>query len=143
MADETKAIQQVISRYHQAITDKDLKATLSCVGPTYFQGFRTAKDGSNDPTAWTAGMFTTPERARQSIAKAFQSPDSTYINQIEFLHTSVGENAALVVTKETGKGQVGSWREITNLWCMAKIRGRWKIVSSLHNLGKGRMSEGK
>jgi ketosteroid isomerase-like protein len=142
MADETKVIQQVISRYHQAITDKDLKTTLSCIGPTYFQGFRMPK-GGNDPTAWAAGTFTTLEEVRKRIAKAFKSPDSTYINQIEFLHTSVSENAALVVTKETGKGQIGSWKGVINLWCMAKVRGRWKIVGSLHHIGKGRISAEK
>ena len=124
MANEIKDIQQVVSRYHQAITDKDLKTALSCLDQTYL-----------------SGGFTTPEAMHKAMAKGFSSPKTAYANTIEFLHTGVGENAAVVVTKETGsstwlKGQTGSWKGITNLWCLAKVRGRWKITHSLHNLAK-------
>ena len=147
MANETKAIQQVVSQYHQAIADKDLKTALSCIGPTYFQAGRMAKGSASDPTTWVAGGFTTPENMRKDMAKYFKSTATAYANRIEFLHTSVGKNAALVVARETGsatglKGQTSSWKGITNLWCMAKVRGRWKIVASLHQVSKGRRSVG-
>lgn len=147
MADETEQIQQVVSRYHRAIAEKDLKTAVGCIGPTYFRGGRMGKGGASDPAAWVAGDFATPEGVRKSIARAFGSPKAAYANAIDFLHTSVAKNAALVVTMETGsatgpKGQAGSWKGITNLWCMAKVRGRWKIVASLHHVGKGRVSAG-
>lgn len=140
MASQIKGIQQVISRYHQAITDKDLKTMLSCVGPTYFRAGRMAKGSASDPTSWVAGDFTTPESLRKSMVEFFRSK-STYANTIEFLHTNIGKTAALVVARETGsfttpKGQTSSWKGIINLWCMAKVRGRWKIVASLHQVGK-------
>lgn len=124
MASEITEIQQVILRYHQAITDKDLKAALSCLSQTY-----------------VSGTFTKPEAMHKAMAKGFRSPQTAYANTIEFLHTGAGKNAAVVVTKETGsstwlKGQTGFWKGITNLWCLAKVRGRWKITHSLHNLAK-------
>ena len=147
MADEIQQIQQVVSRYHRAIAEKDQKTAVGCIGPTYFRAGRMGKGGASDPTAWVAGDFSTPEGVRKSIARAFGSAKSVYANSIEFLHTSVGKNAALVVTRETGsgtgpKGQTGSWKGVTNLWCMAKVRGRWKIVASLHHVGKGRVTAG-
>lgn len=124
MANEIKEIQQVVSRYHQAITDKDLKIALSCLSQTYL-----------------SGGFTTPEAMQKAMAKGFSSPKTAYANTIDFLHIGVGKSAAVVVTKETGsstwlKGKTVSWRGITNLWCLAKVRGRWKITHSLHNIGK-------
>lgn len=144
MASQIKDVQQVISRYHQAIADKDLKTALSCVGPSYFRAGRMAKGSASDPTSWVAGDFTAHESLRKSMAPLFRSK-SSYANTIEFLHTNIGKNAALVVARETGsftapKGQTGSWKGIVNLWCMAKVRGRWKIVASLHQVSKGRSS---
>lgn len=77
-------VQQVVSRYHQAIADKDLKTALSCLGRTY------------------VGGLTTPEALRKALAKGLMSTKSGYANTIEFLHTGVGKNAAVVVTRETG-----------------------------------------
>jgi ketosteroid isomerase-like protein len=125
MASQIKEIQQVVSRYHQAFADKDLKTALSCLGLTYVGGLTT----------------TTPEAIRKAIAEGLRSTKTAYANTIEFLHTGAGKNAAVVVTRETGsiiwlKGQKSSWRGITNLWYLAKVRGRWKITHSLHNLSK-------
>jgi hypothetical protein len=124
MASQIKEIQRVVSRYHQAVADKDLKIALGCLSPTY-----------------VAGKYTTPEAVRKTIVRNFGSAKTAYANTIEFLHTGVGRNAAVVVTRETGsftglKGQKGSWKGITNLWCLAKVRGRWRISHSLHVIGK-------
>lgn len=126
MADETKAIQEVVLRYHQAITDKDLKTTLGCVGPTLY----------GNPKE-TAAM-------QKQIARVFKSPKTTYANKIEVLHTSIAKKAALalVVTKETGSatwlnGRTLSWKGAINLWCLAKVRGKWRIIRSMHNISKG------
>lgn len=132
MTTETNEVEQVVSRYHQAFTDKDLKAALSCVGRGYY------------------GDAKSTEAMRKRLARAFKSPKTSYANKIEFVYTSVAKRPglAMVVTKETGggtwlNGRKGSWKGITNLWCLAKVRGRWKIIRSLHHLGKGRVSSSR
>ena len=121
MGDETQAIQQVISRYHQAITDQDADAAINCIGTTYLR-FGKMED------QWRAGFNNHGEWADQ-----FRSGlPSDYTNSIEFMNTNVEENTAVVVTKETGSGGAGSWEDVTNLWFLAQQEGEWKIVGSGH-----------
>lgn len=138
MADEVQdqEVQQVVSRYHQAVTDADAEAALACLGDTYFRFGRRSEGSADDPTRWGGAGFGTHEELRQWL-----SGGGTYTNTIEFLHTDVQEKAAVVVTKETGSGssgdQSGSWKGVTNLWCVAQIEGAWRIVGSAHHIMGG------
>ena len=136
MADEVQEVQQVVSRYHQAITDADAEAALECLGDTYFRFGRSSEGRADDPTRWGGAGFRTREDMRQWF-----SGGRTYTNTIEFLHTDVQEKAVVVVTKETGSGSSGegssSWEGVTNLWCVAQIEGAWRIVGSAHHIAEG------
>ena len=129
MATQTSEIEQVVSRYHQAIAEKDLKTTLGCIGHGYW------------------GDAKATEAMKKRTVRAFKSAKTAYANKIEFVHTTVAEKAglALVVTIETGSSSgwgrgTLSWKGATNLWCLTKSRGKWRIIRSVHNLGKGRAS---
>ena len=139
MPEDVQEIQQVVSRYHQALTDADAEASLQCLGDTYFRFGRRIEGSADDLTRWGAAGFGTREDMRQWL-----SGGGTYTNTIEFLHTDVQENAAVVVTKETGSSSSGersfSWEGVTNLWCVAQVEGTWRIVGSAHHIaGKGTM----
>ena len=59
-------------------------------------------------------------------------------NQIEFLHTSLNGQTAVVVVNETGSSTLGdqenSWENARNIWYLTKEDGEWRIAASLHNL---------
>jgi len=123
MADETQAVQQVISRYHQAIADKDADAALNCFGETYLQfGKREDRWGGN-----FHGSSESTDALRSYISSV-----RTYTNSVEFIDTNINENTAVVVTKETGAEGGDPWEGVTNLWFVANQGGEWKIVGSGH-----------
>ena len=125
MADETQAVQQVISRYHQAMTDKDADAALNCIGETYLQ-FRKRED------RWE-GNFHSSSEPTDEVRSMISSDDHTYTNSIEFLDTNIAnKSTAVVVTKETGSETGSAWEGVTNLWFVANQGGEWKIVGSGH-----------
>ena len=138
MADDVQEIQQVVSRYHQAITDKDVETAIGCLGETYFRFGRGGEGAADDPTRWGWPGFGT----REDMGQWF-SGGGTYTNTIEFLNTDVRKNAALVVTQETGSSSGGdgasSWEGVTNVWCMAHIDDSWRIVGSVHHVAGGQM----
>lgn len=132
MTVHAKEIEQVVSRYHQAIAEKDLKTTLSCVGQGYY------------------GDAKATEAMKKRMVRAFKSSKTAYANRIEFIHTTVAGKAglALVVTIETGSSSgwgrgTLAWTGAANLWCLTKSRGKWRIIRSVHNLGKGRASHAR
>lgn len=138
MKDIAQEVQQVISRYHQAITDRDVEMALSCLADTYVQLGRT-QGPPGDPTRWRTGALRTPAERRKQFSEVISSPLSSYENTLDFQHAYINENAAVVVARETGsstneKGEKHSWEGITNLWCLARIGGAWKITSSIHYL---------
>ena len=124
MGDETQAVQQVISNYHQAITDKDADAALNCMGETYLQ-FGKMED------RW-GGRFRNSSETADRFRSGLSSSDDSYTNSIEFIDTNIDEGTAAVVTKETGSSGANSWEGVTNLWFVANQGGQWKIVGSGH-----------
>lgn len=128
MADDVQAIRVLVSRYHQAITDRNVEVEHAC-----FAGnrFRFAGNRSDDPTQWVAvGSFSEDEI--RAWGKSLPE-EVTYINHIEFLHTDVRNNLGLAVTRETGSTSWGgSWKNSVNVWFTAKIEGEWKIIGSFH-----------
>ena len=129
------AVQRVVSRYHQAVTDKDVEAALRCLGESHFL-LGLGAGSTSDPTLWRAGPFRTRDDMRKWLSEI-----SAYNVTLEFLHTDVRENEAVVVAKETGSGtgadgSTHSWEGVTNLWCLAEIEGDWRIIGSMHHIGE-------
>lgn len=129
MVKGAQAVQRVISRYHRATEKKDADTALGCLGRNYFRAGR-GSGAANDPTRW--GVGSQPPKA---IFRKWISQGS-YSCAIEFLHTHIDENVAVVVTRETGsstsEGKTHSWKGVSNLWFLSKTKGEWKIVSSIH-----------
>lgn len=138
MKDITQEVQQVISRYHQAIADKDVETALGCLAESYFQIYRTEGE-PGAPNRWRTSDLRTPAEWRGRVVKAIDSPVSSYENTLDFQHAHINENAAVVVARETGlstnaKGEKHSWKGVTNLWCLTRTGGGWKIASSVQGL---------
>lgn len=130
MAKGRRVIEQVVSRYHRAIEKKDLEGTLSCLSRQYFRVGH-GPGQTTDPSRWTVGKLPT----KAALRKWFS--ETSYKNKLEFLHSEINGDMGIAVVRETGKvtapGDKGySWREIVNVWCLSKVKGTWKIVSSIH-----------
>jgi len=110
---DIQGVQQLISRYHQAYTDKDLEEAMSCIGAGYVRAIRPLD--SSRVTGWFGG-FGTHDEIRQSNAEWVGAPNFSYTNAIEFLHTNIDEKSGVVVTRETGaqtSGEnSGEWKDL-------------------------------
>ena len=138
MVDDTDDVHGVIRRYHQAITDGDTAAALDCLGDGHLTICLEA-GSTTDPTVWQAGGYRTREDMRRLYAASGAGETGAYRNSIEFLHTHVRGNAAVVVTRESGsstfEGVEQTWEDVLNLWCLAQVDESWRIVSSMHHIG--------
>lgn len=132
MAKSSRVVEQVVSRYHRAIEKRDADTAFACLGRQYFQIVH--KPGrAADPSRWGGGRL--PANAKAVLRKWVK--DLTYKNTIEFMHTNIEDNFAVVVAKETGgysspKGEGHTWKGVTNIWCLSKTNSTWKIISSIH-----------
>lgn len=128
MEDNAQTIQALISRYHQALTDRDWDTAHACFDQSRF---RLVGNGSDAPTAWRVVGFFTEEDIRaweRDLPETF-----VYQNHIEYVHVDVRNNLGMAVTRETGHSQPGTaWENKTNIWFAAKVDGVWKILGSLH-----------
>ena len=136
-ASDVHAVQAVVARLHRAVSEGDVDTAVSCYAESYFRISRPPGATAGDPTGWTAGPVNSRDEIRQALSGL-----STYVNDVEFLHTNLNGNAAVVVTKETGSasqpdGNSGSWEDITNLWYLTKGPDGWQLTSSVHHVGAG------
>ena len=133
---DIQGVQQLVSRYHQAWTDRELDTALSCIGDSYVRAIRGMED-TGHPTTWNGG-YGARDQMRTWMETGFNNPEFSYSNDIEFLHTDINEQSGVVLTRETGSqaNSRGSneWNGMKNLWWVANIDGEWKIVGSLHNI---------
>ena len=125
MADDIQAVESLISRYHQALMDKDLETALACTvgSQLWFAG-----NESDDPTHWAAVGYANEEELRR-----FLRGITEYTNQIKFLQTSVSRNAGLVVVRETGSFKSSenetTWEDCSTVCFTVKVEEEWKIVA--------------
>ena len=77
MADDIQAVESLISRYHQALVDKDLETALAC---TVGSQFWFAGNESDDPTQWTAVGHANEEELRRFLRGITE--EFTYTNRI-------------------------------------------------------------
>ena len=88
MVDDAQAVQQVISHYNQAITNRDLENAVKCFGEGYF-AISLGKGSTHKPSRWRAGSFRTHVEMHTFLSNAFSVANGAYTNTIEFLHTDV------------------------------------------------------
>lgn len=132
---DVQGAQELISRYHKAIADRDLKTARACLGDSYVRAFRQA-GVPDDPKRWTGGYGKAADI--DEWLGTFTPAEVKYENAIEFLHADLTEESGVVVTRETGSftspQQSGSWEGVVNMWWVTRIGEDWKIVGSIHHL---------
>jgi hypothetical protein len=123
-APDEPAPQTAVVRYHTGLIENDPAAVRTALGKEFlmFNG-----NFSGEPTAWQAHLYLTGERLDRWPA-LFLKEAGPYENRFEFLHAHVRGDAAVVVTRETGKNRFRSWRGETVTWLLGRSDGEWKIV---------------
>ena len=122
MEKDKQLLQELIWRYHQAFTDRDCEAALSCLADFHF---RVVGNASDDPTQWAASGWWTKE-ALEGFRPDFKDLD--YRCECHILKVGIRNNLGIVVTRETGSSGSNSFKEATNVWLTANIDGEWKII---------------
>lgn len=132
---DVNGAQAVVSRYHQAIEDKDAATARACLGDSYVRAIYGGLGLDGDPSRWHGDVA---DAAQLDEMMSDFAEEATYENSVRFLHTSVDELSGIVVTSETGSfsGPEGSgaWEDVANLWWVTKADDGWKIAGSLHNI---------
>lgn len=133
---DVRGVQQLISRYHQAWTDRELDTALACIGNSYVRAIK-GMDDTGHPTDWNGG-YGARDQMHTWMEDGFNDLEFSYTNEIEFLHTDINEHSGIVVTRETGSSAnsqgTNEWNGMKMLWWVANIDDEWKIVGSLHNI---------
>ena len=133
MAKRSRAIEQVITSYHKALEKKDPQGAMAYLSSQYF----TMGPGpAEDPHRWGIG------RMPKALWKKWFK-EASYKNKLAFLHSEINGDLAIAVASESGKitmpdGEGHKWDGAVNVWCLAKVKGSWKITSSVHGISGGK-----
>jgi len=113
-----------IMRYHQGFINNDPQTVLTALGQEFimFNGNYSAE--SSD---WQAHMFLTGQ-ALQAWPATFLKQAAPYENRYTFVHTHVRGDAAVAVTRETGRNRFRAWEDETVTWLLGQRDGAWRIV---------------
>jgi len=122
---DENALKNTISSYHNGLIKRDQKLFYSSLGNELFMG-----NFSNEATQWQAHLFLTGENL-QKWADNFIDNIGPHENKFEFMSFYVRNNAAIVVTKETGRNKFRQWKDETVTWLLGKGKDGWKILGFL------------
>jgi len=82
---------------------------------------------SGDPTAWQAHLFLSGA-ALAAWPGDFLREAGPYQNSHSVVHTHLRGDAAVVVTRETGRNKFRSWKDELVTYFLGRKDGRWRIV---------------
>ena len=116
--------QKTIQNYHDGFLKNDPEMVLSSLGQHFSM---TNGNFSDDPTDWQAHLFLAGDDL-EAWPKLFVQEAGPYKNRTHFLHCDIREEAAIVVTKETGHNRFRSWENELTTWMLGRIAGDWKIT---------------
>ncbi len=120
----TDLIHLPIIRYHQGFSNNDPQTVLAALGQEFimFNG-----NYSAEPSDWQAHLFLIGQALRDWPA-AFLNEAGPCENQYEFIHTHIRGDAAVVVTRETGRHRFRSWENEIVTWLLGQREREWRIV---------------
>ena len=122
---EERSIHSTIERYHQGLIENRPEQVTKTLGHDFimFNG-----SFSSEPTDWEAHMFLTGPMLEEWPV-FFAGEAGPYENEWEFLHTHIRGDAALVVTRETGKNRFRTWENEIVTWMLGRhAEDDWRIV---------------
>lgn len=124
IVEDTTAIQAVVSSYYSGLNEKNIEQVLSCLAEDFFM-FNGNYSGL--PEDWQAHLYLREKQLSKWVSGFIQEA-GPHENEIQFIHTHIRANAAVVVTVETGKNKFRSWHEEKVTWLLGKDSGAWKLI---------------
>ena len=128
---EEDKVRQVILDLHAGLKDGTHDNT-EMYDETFLRVWRNPRTGEWS-TNFSDKMHTTPWEPNES---------AEYESNVEFIHTKVQGNNAIVQVRETGHwrdgetGEGGTWTDVPNTWILHKnASGNWKLVGALLGVG--------
>lgn len=122
--EDAKALGDVIAAYNNGLSSNSAQLTLSSIGPefTIFNG-----NFSGDPTQWQAHLFRAGEGLKTYVTNFIKNA-GPHENKYQTVHIYVRGDAAVVVTKDTGKNKFRTWKDETIAWLVGRRDGVWKLT---------------
>ena len=131
-APEEDKIHQVILDFHEGLKN-NTHDNAKIFDEVMIRVYKNAETGEWGGFWYGDAIHTSPAQDREGI---------DYESKVEFIHTRVEGDNAIVQVRETGHhrtletGEGGSWTDVPNIWLLHKnTAGNWKLVGAL--LGAG------
>ncbi len=123
-ATDTAAVVRVVEEYHAALRANAPERVAAVLGPslTMFNG-----NHSGDPHSWQAHLYLTGNDLAGWPA-AFLRQAGPQENLVEVVRVHLRGDAALVVTRETGRNRFRSWQEELVTYFLGREDGGWRLV---------------
>jgi len=122
---DTENVHSPIQRYHQGLIENRPEMVTGVLADDFimFNG-----NFSAEPAEWQAHMYLSGQ-SLHDWPIFFLKEAGPYENHFEFIHTDLRGDAAVVVTRETGKNRFRSWENETVAWLLGRREGGdWRIV---------------
>lgn len=117
------AVLQALAAYHQGLEAGEVQKVLGVLGPSCFMADERSSGG---PKRLSAHLFLTGEKL-QAWPKKFLGEAGPYRNASEPLSVSIRGDAAVAVTRDTGRNRFRRWQQEEVAWFLGRSDGQWRI----------------
>jgi hypothetical protein len=124
---EESAPVATVRAYHQALAAGRPGDVTKLLGPTYFMADEKSGEG---PHRLNAHMALAGERLA-SWPKNYLEQAGPHQNEFVTLAVSMRRDAAVVVTRDTGKNRFRAWKDEETTWLLGNVDGAWRIVGMI------------
>ncbi|ANM31249.1 hypothetical protein ABI59_19245 [Acidobacteria bacterium Mor1] len=114
----------MVEAYHRAFVSEKADAARLLIGS---QLWMSGGAGSAEASDWEAHMFLRGEEIDQWLGFMMKEA-GPFVNEVEVLSTHERAQAALVVTRETGRNKFREWSGEVVVWQLGQVDGSWKIL---------------
>lgn len=117
-------LKQTISDYHFGLSKNDSQLVLSALGDQFIMW---NGNFSANPINWEAHMSLSDDDLKE-WPKRFVEQAGPYENQFDLLSVNIRGNAAVVITRDTGKNKFRAWDNEQTTWLLGKKGNEWRIL---------------
>ncbi len=125
--DDRMAIEVAIRGYHAGLASGQPEKVSELLGPSYFMADERPSKGSE---GLSAHLFLAGERL-QSWPRNYLKEVGPHQNQFKTVAVSIRGDAAVAVTRDTGRNRFRSWSDEETAWFLGRVNGAWRIVGTV------------